>query len=62
LESKPAIIELEHVYSHSPAAVWRALTDPELVARCSKTAFEGMGKEWPKKLGDLAHLIALIAA
>ena len=26
-------IELEHVYAQPPAAVWRALTEPELVAR-----------------------------
>lgn len=28
-----AVIRLEHHYAHSPAAVWRALTDPELHAR-----------------------------
>lgn len=136
--STPARIELEHVYAQSPAAVWRALTDPELLARwwvpgdvrpvvghaftldmgafgkqacvvleveperlfryrfatgvldttitwrlapegagtrltlvhegfdldspLSKTAFEGMGKGWPKKLGDIAGLLASIAA
>src|SRR6266404_3873129 len=27
------VIELEHYYSHPPAAVWRALTTPELHAR-----------------------------
>lgn len=27
------IIELEHVYAQPPARVWRALTDPALVAR-----------------------------
>lgn len=26
-------IELDHFYAHAPAAVWRALTDPELHAR-----------------------------
>lgn len=26
-------IELEHVYAHPPAAVWRALTDPALHAK-----------------------------
>ena len=31
--STPAIIHVEHIYSHPPAAVWRALTDPELHAR-----------------------------
>ena len=31
--STPAAIEVEHVYRHPPAAVWRALTDPELLAR-----------------------------
>lgn len=29
----PPIIELEHVYPHAPAAVWRALTDPSLHGR-----------------------------
>src|SRR6478735_4514706 len=29
----PAIIQLEHSYAHPPAAVWRALTDPERLAR-----------------------------
>jgi uncharacterized protein YndB with AHSA1/START domain len=27
------LIQVEHVYSHSPAKVWRALTDPALQAR-----------------------------
>jgi uncharacterized protein YndB with AHSA1/START domain len=27
------VIELEHVYAHAPAVVWRALTDPELHAK-----------------------------
>lgn len=31
--SEANVIELEHVYSHPPAAVWRALTDPETHAR-----------------------------
>ncbi len=31
--STPDVIELEHVYAHPPAAVWRALTTPELHAR-----------------------------
>ncbi|ABS24698.1 SRPBCC domain-containing protein [Anaeromyxobacter sp. Fw109-5] len=31
--STPGMIHLEHVYPHPPAAVWRALTDPELHAR-----------------------------
>jgi uncharacterized protein YndB with AHSA1/START domain len=31
--SKPAIIEVEHSFSHPPAAVWKALTDPALHAR-----------------------------
>jgi uncharacterized protein YndB with AHSA1/START domain len=26
-------IEVEHVYAHPPASVWKALTDPELHAR-----------------------------
>ena len=26
-------IEVEHVYAHPPAAVWKELTDPELRAR-----------------------------
>ena len=30
---KPAIIEVDHVYAHPPAAVWKALTDPALHAR-----------------------------
>ncbi|MCP3098780.1 SRPBCC domain-containing protein [Myxococcus sp. K15C18031901] len=29
----PAIIRLEHVYRHAPAAVWKALTDPVLHAK-----------------------------
>ncbi len=34
IESKrEAVIELDHLYAHPPAAVWRALTDPELHAR-----------------------------
>lgn len=28
-----AIVDIEHLYPHSPAAVWRALTDPTLHAR-----------------------------
>lgn len=28
-----AVIEVEHVYTHAPFAVWRALTDPALLAR-----------------------------
>ena len=31
--SNPATIHIEHVYGHPPAAVWKALTDPELHAR-----------------------------
>ena len=31
--SKPGVIQLDHVYAHPPAAIWRALTDPELHAR-----------------------------
>jgi uncharacterized protein YndB with AHSA1/START domain len=31
--SQPAVIRLEHLYAHPVAAVWRALTDPELHAR-----------------------------
>lgn len=31
--SKAGIIELEHRYAASPAEVWRALTEPELLAR-----------------------------
>ena len=26
-------VQVEHVYAHSPASVWKALTDPELVAK-----------------------------
>jgi uncharacterized protein YndB with AHSA1/START domain len=29
----PAVIQLDHFYAHPPAAVWRALTDPQLHAR-----------------------------
>ena len=29
----PAVIQVEHVYAHPPASVWRALTDPALHAR-----------------------------
>jgi uncharacterized protein YndB with AHSA1/START domain len=31
--SERGVIRLEHVYASKPAAVWRALTDPELHAR-----------------------------
>src|SRR6478735_6432930 len=31
--SSPATIRLEHRYPHPPAAIWRALTEPELHAR-----------------------------
>lgn len=31
--NKPAVIELDHFYPHPPAAVWQALTVPELHAR-----------------------------
>jgi uncharacterized protein YndB with AHSA1/START domain len=31
--TQPARIQLDHLYAHPPAAVWRALTDPELHAR-----------------------------
>lgn len=31
--STAPVIELNHYYAHSPAAVWRALTTPELHAR-----------------------------
>lgn len=31
--SEEAVIRLEHRYTQAPAAVWRALTDPELLAR-----------------------------
>jgi uncharacterized protein YndB with AHSA1/START domain len=31
--SKPPVIEVEHLFSHPPAAVWKALTDPALHAR-----------------------------
>ena len=30
---KPDTIEVEHLYSQPPAAVWKALTDPALIAR-----------------------------
>jgi uncharacterized protein YndB with AHSA1/START domain len=29
----PAVIRIDHVYRHQPAAVWKALTDPALHAR-----------------------------
>lgn len=29
----PAVIQLDHFYPHPPAAVWRALTTPELLAK-----------------------------
>jgi uncharacterized protein YndB with AHSA1/START domain len=29
----PNVIQLDHVYAHPPAAVWRALTDPVLHAK-----------------------------
>jgi uncharacterized protein YndB with AHSA1/START domain len=29
----PAVIQLDHYYPHPPAAVWKALTTPELHAR-----------------------------
>lgn len=31
--NQPAVIHLDHFYAHPPAAVWKALTDPELHAR-----------------------------
>lgn len=31
--SETAVIRLDHYYPHPPAAVWKALTDPELHAR-----------------------------
>lgn len=31
--NEPNVIEIEHLYPHPPAAVWKALTDPELHAR-----------------------------
>ena len=31
--TKPAVIQVDHVYAHQPSAVWRALTDPALHAR-----------------------------
>ena len=31
--TKPAVIQVDHVYAHQPSAVWRALTDPVLHAR-----------------------------
>src|SRR5262245_59426065 len=31
--TEPGVIRLEHEYKQAPAAVWRALTDPELHAR-----------------------------
>ena len=31
--TKPGVIQLDHVYAHPPAAIWKALTDPELHAR-----------------------------
>ncbi|MBV9772529.1 MAG: SRPBCC domain-containing protein [Gemmatimonadetes bacterium] len=31
--STSEMIEVEHFYAHPPAALWRALTDPELHAR-----------------------------
>ncbi|MFO0761524.1 MAG: SRPBCC domain-containing protein [Byssovorax sp.] len=31
--TKPNAIELDHLYAHPPAAVWKALTDPALHAR-----------------------------
>jgi uncharacterized protein YndB with AHSA1/START domain len=31
--SSSEVIEIEHFYSHPPAAVWKALTTPELHAR-----------------------------
>lgn len=29
----PATLQLDHLYAHPPAAVWKALTDPELHAK-----------------------------
>lgn len=31
--SESAVIQVDHFYSHSPSAVWKALTDPKLHAR-----------------------------
>jgi uncharacterized protein YndB with AHSA1/START domain len=32
-QKQTGVIELEHLYAHPPAAVWKALTDPALHAR-----------------------------
>lgn len=32
-DAERAVIRVDHRYAHPPAAVWRALTDPELHAR-----------------------------
>jgi uncharacterized protein YndB with AHSA1/START domain len=31
--TEPAVIEIDHVFRHAPALVWRALTDPERHAK-----------------------------
>ena len=31
--TQPAVIQLDQLYAHAPAAVWRALTDPALHAQ-----------------------------
>jgi hypothetical protein len=38
--------------------VWRALTDPGLVAR---QAFDGMGQGWPTVLGRITPALATVS-
>jgi uncharacterized protein YndB with AHSA1/START domain len=55
--SHPLVIERDALYPHSPARVWRALTDPtELAAWLMPTDFAPVvGKEFVLETGD-AHI------
>lgn len=57
-------ISLEYELPHPPAKVWRALTQPELVAAwpAYAFAFDGAGKGWQRMVGEgLTQVLAQIA-
>jgi uncharacterized protein YndB with AHSA1/START domain len=59
--SSPAIIRMEKVYPHPPAAVWRALTDPELHAKWRAAGdvrpIVGHRSVWPAVLERLGAVL-----